>query len=200
MKNYLQEGEKFTYVAAGTINPGDFVIVGDLYGVAENGGVSGDTITVKREGVFELAKVTGTAWAQGDQLFWDAGASKFTKDPTKTSLRAVAFAAALSADAVGQVLLNETGGMKQVCGQATTVAASDTIVTGLNKVVGVVATFDDNIGDNPEWVTASIGDQAGAPAAGSFLLKTWQNTTGTDPTPVAATTFGKKVNWIAFGY
>ena len=46
---------------------------------------------------------------------------------------------------------------------------------------------------------AQIGDQAGAPAAGSIIIKTWQNTGGADPTPAAATTFGKKVNWIAIG-
>lgn len=83
-------------------------------------------------------------------------------------------------------------------GQQTTVAASDTIVTGLPSVSAVVACFNDDIGDDPEWVTASIGDQAGTPAKGSFLLKTWKNTGGTDPTPVAATTFSKKVNWVAF--
>ena len=49
-------------------------------------------------------------------------------------------------------------------------------------------------------VTASIGDQAVAPASGSILIKTWQNTGGTDPTPAAASTFAKKVNWIAVGY
>jgi hypothetical protein len=48
-------------------------------------------------------------------------------------------------------------------------------------------------------VSASIGDQAGSPASGSFLLKTWKNTGGTDPTPAVATTFSKKVNWIAIG-
>lgn len=90
-------------------------------------------------------------------------------------------------------------GYRLARGQSATVTASDTIVTGLNTLVSVVASFDDNIGDNPEWVTASIGDQAGTPAAGSFLLKTWQNTSGSDPTPVAASTFNKKVNWIAVG-
>jgi len=48
-------------------------------------------------------------------------------------------------------------------------------------------------------VTAQIGDQAGTPAAGSIIIKSWQNTGGTDPTPAAASTFGKKVNWIAIG-
>lgn len=85
-------------------------------------------------------------------------------------------------------------------GQSTTVAASDTIAAGIGKLQMVIACLDDDPSDDPEWVTASIGDQAGSPASGSFLLKTWKNTSGTDPTPVAATTFSKKVNWIAIGF
>lgn len=83
-------------------------------------------------------------------------------------------------------------------GQHTTVAASDTVVTGLALVTAVVASLDSDTGDDPLLVTASIGDQAGTPAAGSILIKTWK-TDGADPTPVAATTFTKKVNWIAVG-
>lgn len=90
--------------------------------------------------------------------------------------------------------------LRMVEGQKTTVTASDTIVTGLAQVLTVVASFDSDPVDNPEFVSASIGDQAGTPAAGSILLKTWQNTGGNDPTPTAATTFGKKVNWVAWGY
>lgn len=96
-----------------------------------------------------------------------------------------------------QVLLRP---LRMVEGQKTTVTASDTIVTGLAQVLAVVATFDSDPVDDPEFVSASIGDQAGTPAAGSILLKTWKNTGGTDPTPLAATTFGKKVNWVAWGY
>lgn len=88
---------------------------------------------------------------------------------------------------------------KVAYGQKTTVTAADTIVTGLATVVSVVASLDADPVDDPFMCTATIGDQAGAPAAGSFILKTWKNTGGTDPTPVAATTFTKKVNWIAIG-
>jgi hypothetical protein len=84
-------------------------------------------------------------------------------------------------------------------GVATTVAAVDTIVTGLALLTSVHATLADDPSDDPFMVSASIGDQAGAPAAGSFYLKTWKNTGGTDPTPLAATTFSKKVNWSASG-
>jgi len=92
-----------------------------------------------------------------------------------------------------------TGLLKAVRAQVVTVAAVDTIVTGLATVVAVIATLDSDPVDDPFMVTASIGDQAGSPAAGSFLLKSWKNTGGTDPTPIAATTFGKKVNYIAYG-
>ena len=90
-------------------------------------------------------------------------------------------------------------GYRIAAGQHTTVAASDTLVTGLTEVKLAVAVLDSDPGDDPFLVTCSIGDQAGAPAAGSILIKTWKNTGGTDPTPIAATTFSKKVNWIAVG-
>lgn len=90
-------------------------------------------------------------------------------------------------------------GYKIARGQHTTVAASDTVVTGLSTVVAVVAVFDADPGLNPLFVTASIGNQSGAPAAGSILIKSWRATAANDVTPVAATTFSKKVNWIAIG-
>ncbi len=91
------------------------------------------------------------------------------------------------------------GGKLIIAGQQTTVAASDTVVTGLTTVTACLAVLDSDPTDDPETATCSIGDQAGAPAAGSILIKTWKNTGGTDPTLQAAGTFSKKVNWIAFG-
>lgn len=90
-------------------------------------------------------------------------------------------------------------GYKIARGQHTTVAAADTVVTGLTTVIAVIATLDSDPVDDPFMVSASIGDQSAAPVAGSVYIKTWKNTGGTDPTPAAATTFSKKVNWIAIG-
>lgn len=90
-------------------------------------------------------------------------------------------------------------GYKIARGVHTTVAASDTVVTGLATVVAVVVSLQSDPVDDPFMVTATIGDQAGTPAAGSVLIKSWKNTGGTDPTPAAATTFSKTVNWIAIG-
>lgn len=87
-------------------------------------------------------------------------------------------------------------GYKIARGQFTTASASDTVVTGLATVVAAVAVLDDAPTTDPEIAQASIGDQAGSPAAGSILIKTWKTLGGT---PAAATTFSKKVNWIAIG-
>jgi hypothetical protein len=87
-------------------------------------------------------------------------------------------------------------GYKIARGQATTGSPSDTIVTGLSTVVSVTCQMDDAPTTDPEIATCSIGDQAGSPAAGSILLRTWKTLGGT---PAAATTFSKKVNWVAVG-
>src|SRR5665213_1298015 len=87
---------------------------------------------------------------------------------------------------------------KMASGQATTVTAVDTIVTGLGTgLKSVVACFADDVGLTWDMVTCNLGDQNVAPAPGSFYLKSWEPTSNANPTPIAATTFGKKVNWIA---
>ncbi len=104
-----------------------------------------------------------------------------------------------SAAALNLVLAAVTAGKKVAFGQATTASASDTIVTGLATVVAAVAVLDDAPSVATLFVSCSIGDQAGAPAAGSILLKSWKPTDVNDVTPIAATSFSKKVNWIAIG-
>jgi 3D (Asp-Asp-Asp) domain-containing protein len=104
-----------------------------------------------------------------------------------------------SAAALNAVSGGVAAGYKIARGQLTTVTAADTVVTGLATVVAVVASLESDPVDDPFMVSAQIGDQAGAPAAGSVIIKSWKNTGGTDPTPLAATTFSKKVNWIAIG-
>lgn len=198
MKNFLFLGDVVTAVAPEDADSGEFLKVGSVYGVAGHAALSGENVELHRRGAFTLPKATGTAWAFGDELFWDPSAKKFTKDSTKDSVRAVAVAAAESADTTGAVLLDAPGGLRMAAGVHTTVTAADTVVTGLQQVVAVVATFQTDPADANTYVSATIGDQAGAPAAGSVIIKTWKQS-GTDPTPIAADAFSKAVNWIAFG-
>jgi len=89
---------------------------------------------------------------------------------------------------------------KIAAGQAVSVGASDTIVTGLRRVLFAVASFEDAPVLGVDTVCAVVGDQAGTPAAGSILIKGFKTTGTGDTTPVAATTFSKKINWLAVGY
>jgi hypothetical protein len=100
---------------------------------------------------------------------------------------------------VASPLAGTSSAKKFVAAQISTASAADTVVTGLTTVIACGATLDDSPGDDPMLVSATIGDQAGTPAAGSIIVKTWKNTGGTDPTPQAASTFTKKVNWWAYG-
>lgn len=90
------------------------------------------------------------------------------------------------------------GQYKIARGQHTTLDANDTVVTGLATVVAVVASFNDAPVEGCKFVSADIGDQAGAPAAGSILIKTHKDTDA-DAAIIDATTFTIKVNWLAFG-
>lgn len=80
-------------------------------------------------------------------------------------------------------------------------AATATVVTGLATVAAVVAVLQsDPDGDNIAAVSATIGDQAGSPAAGSVIIKTWKFNGASDVTMVAATAATPyTVNWIAVG-
>jgi hypothetical protein len=84
-------------------------------------------------------------------------------------------------------------------GQVTTVTASDDINTGLTQVLSAGACLEDVPVLTCDRAQAAIGDQAGTPAAGHILIKTFMPTSVSNPTPIAATTFSKKVNWWAIG-
>lgn len=79
------------------------------------------------------------------------------------------------------------------------VTGTATVVTGLATVVAVIATpQDDPDGVALAAVSATIGDQNGAPAAGSVVLKAWKVTATGNATLIAATA-AKNVNWVAIG-
>jgi predicted RecA/RadA family phage recombinase len=102
------------------------------------------------------------------------------------------------------LLSGVAAGYKVARGQETihpSAVATATVVTGLATVVAVVATPDaDPDGTNLAAVSATIGDQAGSPAAGSVILKTWKITAADNGALVAATAdTDYEVNWIAIG-
>ncbi|HYF17694.1 MAG TPA: DUF2190 family protein [Ramlibacter sp.] len=76
--DYVQPGKVMNYTNAGSaITKGSVVKVGKFLGVALVDIANGASGAVQVEGVFEVAKTAGTAWAQGDTVNWDVSASKF---------------------------------------------------------------------------------------------------------------------------
>jgi hypothetical protein len=85
-------------------------------------------------------------------------------------------------------------GLKVASGQHTTVAASDAVVTGLRRVHLVVAALD----SDPVAGCQSASAVAGL-TTGTITIKTWKATATADTAVIAASTFSKKVNWVAIG-
>ena len=82
MRNYVQRGDHITVPAAPrALESGEGCQVGDaLFGAAAAPAESGAEVVLVTEGVFSLAKVTGTAFDFGDVLFWDNVAFNLTTD------------------------------------------------------------------------------------------------------------------------
>ena len=93
------------------------------------------------------------------------------------------------------------GGYKIARGVHTQIAASDTVVTGLATVVAVIVGFASAPTVKQLFCAGSIGNQSGAPAAGSILLTTYKPTATDNVTPIAATDFtdNVKLAWLAIG-
>lgn len=79
MKNYQQRGEVIEVpAAAAAVAAGQVVALGVLLVVANHSAAQGEPYNAARVGVFQALKTTGTAFAQGDALMWDASEGKFS--------------------------------------------------------------------------------------------------------------------------
>jgi hypothetical protein len=87
-------------------------------------------------------------------------------------------------------------------GVATNSSAALTVVTGLGVLSSVTLSYGQvgAIGSGHVSVIADLGDQAGAPAAGSFILRTYDDDAlANDPSASSGLKLNKKINWIAIG-
>ena len=90
-------------------------------------------------------------------------------------------------------------GYKVARGTVTPTSGSHTVVTGLTAVVAAVASLKGAPSLTHMFTASDIGDQAGTPAAGSILIKSYKPTGVADVTPIAATTPWSAVDWICIG-
>lgn len=106
MKNWVQSGKTVDWVADATVNSGDFILCGSLFGVATISGVSGDTIPLRTGGIINYAKLNTEAWTFGAVVYWDATNSRFTTVSTSNTKVGVAAAATVNPSLTGLVRLN----------------------------------------------------------------------------------------------
>jgi predicted RecA/RadA family phage recombinase len=109
MRCFVKDGVSFDAVspAGGTVSGNAYLIGAAIFGVAVTDSIAGDTIPLRRLGQFTgLPKAAGAAWAIGDILYWDNAAFNFTKTSAGNTRVAVAASVQLSADTVGDVLLD----------------------------------------------------------------------------------------------
>lgn len=103
------------------------------------------------------------------------------------------------AAAVATPVAGVAAGYMVARGIFTPTDGSEDVVTGLTTVVAAVSTLVATPTLTHMWSQATIGDQAGAPAAGSIRVVNRKPTGVADVTPVDATTPWGDVAWIAVG-
>lgn len=106
MKNYIGEGDMIAVTAPAAVSSGDFVQVNSyMFGIAANDAESGAEVVIKTEGVFDIDKATGAAWAVGDLIYWNGTAG--TKTVSTNVLVGLCVAAAVSGATTGRIKLLE---------------------------------------------------------------------------------------------
>lgn len=100
---------------------------------------------------------------------------------------------------INLLTLGVVGGYRIAHGVATIGAASGDFATGLATVTNVIVSMVGDPSMTHMFSTGTVGNQTGAPAAGSIRIKSWKPTAVGDVTPIAATGPFGNVAWIAIG-
>lgn len=105
--NMIQAGEvlNWTNGSGSAVTAGTVVPLLSRCGIAMVDIANAATGSVALEGVWTVPKATGATWSFGETLYWDAAAGKVTTTSTGNTPAGCAFAAALSGDTTGQLLL-----------------------------------------------------------------------------------------------
>jgi hypothetical protein len=126
------------------------------------------------------------------------GAQVYVNQGTALSCTFVAMPDLSGISSVANALASTTAAKKVVAGVATITGTGD-VVTGLTTVSAVVVTMQADASlTNGTSITATIGNQAGVPAAGSVTINVWKPTSSIDGTPIASAA-AVDCNWFAFG-
>lgn len=106
MQKYVQEGCALDLTApTGGVTGDNPYKIGSIICIATADADEGDTFVGYVEGVYDVPKASGAAWAEGDTVYWDDTAKNFTKTTTSNTKSGYAVSAALSADTEGRIRL-----------------------------------------------------------------------------------------------
>jgi predicted RecA/RadA family phage recombinase len=104
---YVQDGDTLEFVTAGAVVNGEVIEFAGGIGIALAAATgAGQTIAVAMTGVWDLAKVGATAWAQGAKLYWDTTNNRLTNIAAGSTPCGIAWKAALSADPTAWVKID----------------------------------------------------------------------------------------------
>ena len=105
MKTLISEnGFTVQITAGGTVTAGTGLLTGQLFGVPENSGASGDLITLRVQGTVTIAKTASLAVAVGDVLYWDDSAKVVNK--TSSGQKEVGYAISATGSGAGEILVD----------------------------------------------------------------------------------------------
>lgn len=147
MKSYLKGDENMTFTApGGGVTVDAPVLIGSLLVVPTVTAAALAEFAGLAEGVFvDMAKTAGTAWVEGQLLYWDSATSSFTTAHSATARRAGCAAAAAAADDVlGTVRLSGLPSVVNIEGDTI----ADAAVSPTALVLGQDGVFSIDVPDH----------------------------------------------------
>lgn len=106
MDNYIHSGETATVTAPEALDSGEYCLVGNIGGVAQDEYDNAAEAVLKTVGVFTLPKETSLEISVGDKVYWDVSNKKVDKTATNARLIGIAHSAAASADTTVEAYIN----------------------------------------------------------------------------------------------
>lgn len=108
MRTHVQPGRTITLPAPYDVEPDEGVIVGSIFGIANNRAATGDDLDLDVEGVFDVPKVSALAIDIGDVVYWVAADKAVSKTATGNKKIGYATTAAANPSATVNVRLVPT--------------------------------------------------------------------------------------------
>ena len=107
MKNFIGVGNRVTVTAAAVTTSGQPVLIGSLFGIAENAAAISEPLVLVINGIYDLTKTASQAWTVGQLIYWDVATSRVTNVVATNKLVGVAVLAvgAGAGEIVGRVRL-----------------------------------------------------------------------------------------------